>query len=50
MIQAPHRITITGDPGSGKSTFARTVAALTGYELITTGNIFRRLAAEKAYP
>ncbi len=42
-----NRITITGDPGSGKSTFARTVAERTGYKLITTGNIFRRLAAEK---
>lgn len=40
------RITVTGDPGSGKSTFARTVAERTSYELITTGNIFRRLAAE----
>jgi CMP/dCMP kinase len=43
----PIRITITGDPGSGKSTFARTVVEKTGYELVTTGNIFRRLAAEK---
>lgn len=42
-----YRITVTGDPGSGKSTFARTVAAETGFPLITTGNIFRKLAAEK---
>lgn len=42
-----YRITITGDPGSGKSTFARTVAARTGYRLVTTGNIFRKLAEEK---
>ncbi len=42
-----HRITITGDPGSGKTTFARNVAARTGYELITTGNMFRELAREK---
>lgn len=41
------RISITGDPGSGKSTFAKSVAALTGYEIITTGNIFRKLAAER---
>lgn len=41
------RITITGDPGSGKSTFARTVAERTGFRLITTGNIFRNLAEAK---
>lgn len=43
----PHRITITGDPGSGKTTFARNVSARTGYELITTGNIFRGIAKER---
>ena len=45
--QTIYRITVTGDPGSGKSTFARTVAEMTGYRLITTGNIFRQLAAER---
>lgn len=42
-----HRIAVTGDPGSGKSTFARAVAEKTGYKLITTGNMFRALAARK---
>jgi cytidylate kinase len=43
--QAFYRISVTGDPGSGKSTFARAVAGQTGYRLITTGQIFRSLAA-----
>lgn len=47
MSENKKRISITGDPGSGKSTFAKSVAAYTGYEMITTGNIFRKLAAER---
>lgn len=42
-----HRITVTGDPGSGKSTFSRAVAETTGFRLITTGNMFRAIAREK---
>jgi CMP/dCMP kinase len=46
-MQNKSRITITGDPGSGKSTFARAVSELLGYRLITMGNIFRKLAADR---
>ncbi len=46
MTKIINRISITGDPGSGKSTFAESVANYTGFEKITTGNIFRKLAAE----
>lgn len=42
-----HRIAISGDPGSGKTSFAGKVAEHMGYELITTGNIFREMARER---
>ena len=47
MNEIKKRISITGDPGSGKSTFAKSVAAYTGFDIITTGNIFRKLAKER---
>lgn len=40
-------ISITGRLGSGKSTVARLIAANYGYEIYSTGNIIRTLAAEK---
>jgi len=47
MNELKKRISISGEPGSGKSTFAKSVAHYTGFEMITTGNIFRKLAAER---
>ena len=39
-------ITISGLPGSGKTTVARLVAATLGLEHVYAGNIFRRQAEE----
>src|SRR4030095_1296723 len=43
-IMAPVLITISGLPGSGKTTVARLVAAELGLEHVYAGNIFRRQA------
>ena len=40
-------ITITGILGSGKSTVAKRMAALYGFEIFSTGNILRAAAAER---
>jgi cytidylate kinase len=41
------RITVSGPPGSGTTTLARALAAATGYRLISAGEVFRTLAAER---
>ena len=41
-------ITITGNLGSGKSSIGK-VLKEKGYEIVSTGNIFRELAMEKAF-
>ena len=41
------RITISGPPGSGKTTLARLISEKTGYELIYAGQIFREMAEER---
>lgn len=41
------RITISGPPGSGKSTLSRMLSARLGLELISMGDIFRRCAEDR---
>lgn len=42
-----HIITIAGAPGSGKSTTAKGVAAALGYDHFSSGDLFRKIAAER---
>src|SRR3989338_6655344 len=42
-----HIITVTGFPGSGKSSTAKGVAFRLGYEHFSSGDIFRKMAAER---
>ncbi len=42
-----HIITITGLPGSGKSSTAKGVAAALDYEHLSSGDLFRKMAAER---
>lgn len=41
------RITISGPPGSGKTTACKTLSERLGYDAVVFGNIFRRMAAER---
>lgn len=40
-------ITISGPPGSGKSTLSRTLSVRLGMELVSMGDIFRKLAQDR---
>lgn len=40
-------ITISGPPGSGKSTLSRTLSMRLGMELVSMGDIFRKLAQDR---
>ncbi len=41
------KITISGPPGSGKSTLSKLLSAKLGMELVSMGNIFRKLASDR---
>jgi CMP/dCMP kinase len=42
-----HIITLAGAPGSGKSSTAKGVASVLGYEHLSSGDLFRKMAAER---
>ena len=42
-----HIITISGFPGSGKSSTAKGIALELGYEHFSSGDLFREMAAER---
>lgn len=42
------RITISGPPGSGKTTVCKIVAEKLGLEVVVSGNIFRQMAKESS--
>ena len=41
------KITISGPPGSGKTTVGRLLAQRLGCEFVSTGTVFREMAAER---
>ncbi len=41
------RITISGPPGSGKSTLSKLLSAKLGLELVSMGDVFRKLANDR---
>ena len=41
------RITISGPPGSGKSTLSKMLSAKLGMELVSMGDVFRKLASDR---
>lgn len=46
-MQKKHIITIAGKPGSGKSTTAKLVATMLGYDHFSSGDLFRAIASEQ---
>lgn len=46
-MEKKHLITISGRPGSGKSTAAKAIAAHLGYPHFSSGDLFRMLAKER---